>query len=217
MRAATMAALASLAMGRAAWAARPFVTDDAGTAPKGGFEAELGTESWSDAADFGVGLKHGITSRMDLGVSGGYALFPRADRSVAPAGLSFKFALVPDFLSAGFSTELGSAAYSVNGIASKTFGDFGVNLNLGGEFEGGSRDADLSWGLNPLWHLGPATLGAELRGDQRAAQAWKAGAQWRAADGFALDLGIGSDIQDDPRWRITAGAWFAFGAPEGGE
>lgn len=217
MRKATTAALAGLALCQAAQAARPFETDDAGTVHRGGFEAELGTVSWRNATDVGIGFKHGVTSRMDLCVSGGYAILPRSERSTAPVGLAFKFALLPELLSASVSMEPGSPAYSVNGIASKSLGDFAANLNLGGEFEGGSNDADFSWGINPLWNLGPATLGAELRGDQHAAQAWKAGAQWRVAKDFALDLGIGSEIGDDPRWRITAGAWFAFGTPEGGE
>jgi hypothetical protein len=65
--------LCALAMCQSALAARPFETDDAGTVAPGTFESEFGSESWKDDAAFGIGLKHGLTERMDLGVSMGYA------------------------------------------------------------------------------------------------------------------------------------------------
>lgn len=203
-------ALCGLGLCQVIWAARPFDTDDAGTVAPGTFEAELGSESWNDKGAFGLGLKHGLTERMDLGVSMGYSAWPEAERSFENAELSAKYSLVPELLSASFATPLGTSEYSLNGILSKGFGDLAVNLNLGGDFTGGERHAELSWGVNPNYAFGPLSLGAEVRGDQHAAQDWKFGGQLKPVEPFAIDLGIGSKIASDPDWRVTAGLWFAF-------
>lgn len=199
-----------------AGASRPFATDDAGTVAAGTFEAELGTESWKDASDIGISLKHGITPRMDLGVAIDYTAFPREERTYAPATLSLKYALVPDLLSASFASALGTPEYRVNGILTKSLGDFGVSANVGGEVEGGSRDAELTWGLSPTWNISGVTLGAEIageRGNDVDGMNWKVGAQLHR-EPIDFDLAVGSSFQNDPQWRITAGVWFAFGTTE---
>lgn len=205
-----MAATGAMVLCNGARAARPFATDDAGTVAPGTFETELGSESWSDKGAFSLGLKHGLTERMDLGISAGWAAWPEAERRFENAELSAKYALVPELLSMSFATALGTSEYSLNGILSKGFGDLGVNLNVGGDFAGGERHADLSWGVNPNCALGSLSLGAQVRGDQRAAQDWKVGGQLRPVESFAIDLGIGSTIASDPDWSVTAGLWFAF-------
>jgi hypothetical protein len=118
--------------------------------------------------------------------------------------------LVPELLSASFATPLGTSDYSLNGILSKGFGDLAVNLDIGGDFAGGERHANLSWGINPNYAFGPLSLGAEVRGDQHAAQSWKAGGQFKLIRNLAIDLAIGSTIASDPSWRATAGLWLAF-------
>lgn len=196
---------------------RPFEVDDAGVVPTGSFESEFGSASWKDRAEFGVGLKHGLTPRMDFGVSVGYAAIPSADRAFSPVAVSAKWVLVPELLAGTFTTTPGSSAWSLNGIASKSLGDFGANLNLGGDFAEGERNADLSWGVNPFLNVGPATIGAELLGDVEGAQQWKLGTQLHAFDGLAFDLAAGSTLDDDAVWTITAGIRGAFGTPEGRE
>lgn len=188
-----MVATGAMVLCDGAWAARPFATDDAGTVAPGTFETELGSESWSDKGTFSLGLKHGLTERMDLGISAGWAAWPEAERRFENAELSAKYALVPELLSMSFATALGTSEYSLNGILSKGFGDLGVNPNCA---------------------LGSLSLGAEVRGDQRAAQDWKVGGQLRPVESFAIDLGIGSTIASDPDWNVTAGLWFAFPALE---
>jgi hypothetical protein len=202
--------LGGLALGNLAGAARPFDTDDAGTVAPGTFEVEIGSQSWSRDLALCTGLKHGLTERMDLGIAMGYSAWPEAERAYDNAQLSVKFALVPTLLSASFSNELGTSEFSVRGILSKSFGDFHANLNLGGDFVGGQRDADLDWKLAPGYSIGPAVVGVELVGDQHEARSWKTGGQFLFSEWFAIDLGIGSSIADDPDWLVTAGVWFAF-------
>ena len=213
MKTTPTAALCLLALGILAaptGAARPFATDDAGTVAPGCFESEVSADYWNDKGAFGIGLKHGLTSRMDLGISMGHTTWPEEERAYDEPTLAFKYALVPELLSASFATELGTSEYSLNGIVSHSFGDFGINLNLGGDFVGGENHADLAWGANPTWTVGPATLGAELRGNQHEANWWQVGTQVKLADWIAVDAGLGDDITDGHDWHLTAGIWIAF-------
>jgi len=213
MKTTPTAALCLLALGILAvptGAARPFATDDAGTVAPGSFESEASADYWNDKGAFGIGLKHGLTSRMDFGISLGHTAWPEAERAFDDATLAFKYSLIPDLLSASFSSELGTTEYGVNGIVSHAFGNFGINLNLGGDFVGGENHANLAWGANPTWTLGPATLGAELRGNQHEANWWQVGAQVKLADWIAVDAGLGDDITNGHDWHLSTGIWIAF-------
>jgi hypothetical protein len=210
----TTAALCLLALctfAAPADAARPFQTDDAGTVTPGTFETELSADYWSNKGAFGFSFKHGVTSRMDLGVSIGHTSWPEDEREYDNATLAFKYALVPELLSASFATKLGTSEYSLNGIVSHSFGDLGINANVGGDFTGGERSADLSWGVNPTYAVGPVILGAELRGNQHEAAWWQAGAQVKLADWIALDAGLGDDFSKNKNdWHAATGVWIAF-------
>lgn len=193
-----------------AGAARPFVTDDAGIVALGSFESEASADYWSDKGAFGIGLKHGLTNRMDLGISMGHTAWPEEERTFDDATLAFKCSLIPGILSASFSSELGTTEYGVNSIISHTFGNFGINLNLGGDIVGSENHATLAWGANPTWTAGPATLGAELRGNQREANWWQVGTQVKLAGWIALDAGLGDDFTDGHDWHLASGIWIAF-------
>ena len=214
MKTTPTAALCLLALGILAvptGAARPFATDDAGTVAPGCFESEVSADYWNDKGAFGIGLKHGLTSRMDLGISLGHTAWPEEERAYDEPTLVFKYVLVPEILSASFATELGTSEYSLNGIVSHSFGDFGINLNLGGDFVGGENHANPTWGANPTLTLGPATLGAELRGNQHEANWWQVGTQLKLADWIAIDAGFGDDFSKNKNdWHAATGIWIAF-------
>jgi hypothetical protein len=113
------------------WAARPYMTDDAGTVEVGKFELETGANFWKDMLNAGIGLKHGVTDRMDIGFSLGYNGMPEDERGVAPAQLVLKFALIPDLLAATAMGDFGDNGYGINLIASKSFGPIAVDLTMG--------------------------------------------------------------------------------------
>jgi hypothetical protein len=74
------------------------VTDDAGTVAPETFELETGVDFWKDAATGCIGLKHGVTNRMDLGFGFGYSPQPEDERGFSGAELGLKFAIVPELL-----------------------------------------------------------------------------------------------------------------------
>ena len=192
--------------------ARPFRTDAAGTTAPSVVEMEGGADWWSDKASFGFNLKQGLTSRMDLGFHIPYAAFPDSTRAFGKASVSAKFDLVPSLASLAFSGDLGGDSYVLNGALTKAWGPIKASVDLGGHFTAGARDADLSWGVNPSYALGAATVGAELRGSQHEANWWQIGAGWKLADGIAIDAGLGDDFTDGNDWHVATGIWIALPA-----
>jgi hypothetical protein len=98
-----------------AMAARPYVTDDAGTVGLGLFELETASNCWKDRVEFGLCFKHGITDRMEIGVAMGHCASPKDERAIQDAELGFKFALIPDLFAASFTGVSGTLARR-NGI-----------------------------------------------------------------------------------------------------
>ena len=190
--------------------ARPYRTDAAGTAAPGNIEIEAAADYWNDKASFGLNMKQGITSRMDLGFHINDAVIPDSTRAFSNATISAKFDLIPTFASVAFTGALGGSAYSLKGALTKAWGPIKASVDLGGEFTAGARDADLSWGANPTYAVGPATLGAELRGNQHEANWWQAGAQVKLTDWIAFDVGLGDDFHDGNDWHVATGVWIAL-------
>ena len=190
--------------------ARPFRTDAAGTTAPANVEIELGSDWWTDQASFGLNIKQGLTSRMDLGFYVPYSAFPDSTRAFGNAKLAAKFDLVPSLVSVAFSNDLGTGNYVLNGALTKAWGPIKASADLGGRFTAGAREADLSWGLNPSYAVGPATLGAELRGDQHEANWWQVGAGYKLADWIAIDAGLGDDFSDGHTWHVATGIWIAL-------
>ncbi len=120
------------------YACRPLATDDAGTVSKGTYELEIGydfeknTEN-SDYSNFSFCLKHGLTERLDLGVS--FPVETTPEKGFGEAEIVTKFAIlrkenIPEF-SLTFTFYPGTSVYALNGILSKDFGKFITHFNLG--------------------------------------------------------------------------------------
>jgi hypothetical protein len=129
------------------YAARPFVTDDAGTVALETFELETGVDFWKDAATGCNGLKHGVTDRMDLGFGFGYSPQPEDERGFSGAELGLKFAIVPELLAVTAAGSFGSSTFAINGILSKAFGPVSFDGNLGMEAQADGNDADLTYAV----------------------------------------------------------------------
>ena len=190
--------------------ARPFRTDAAGTTAPSNIEIEAGSDWWSDHAAFGLNIKQGLTSRMDLGFYIPYSAIPDTTRAFGNAKVSAKFDLVPSFASVAFTSDLGGSNYVLNGALTNAWGPLKASVDLGGHFTAGAREADLSWGVNPSYAVGPATLGAELRGSQHEANWWQVGGSVKLADWVSLDAGLGDDFTDGNDWHVATGVWIAL-------
>jgi hypothetical protein len=198
------------ALSSSAHAARPFAADDAGLVAPGTFEIETAGDYWHNAAAFGIGLKHGLTERMDIGLGLGGCILPEHDHGFDAACLGLKFALLPDVLAATFNGVFGDPVYDVNFIYSTTLKNLALNTNVGGVFVATSADADLTYGLASVYSFNSWEVGAEIGGTQHALSWWQIGARFALADWWALDAGLGGNFKDGVQLNATTGLWFAF-------
>jgi len=213
-------------------ASRPLATDDAGTVAPGKYEVELAYEHTQCRPDGlcqapGFQLKHGLTSRMDIGVAFGHETAKDAEGNTVswgttPLAVGLKASLLrehkslPDLsLSAGYET--GSGGWSLSGIASKEIAGLGFHLNLG---YNGSGEAmvrgSYGFGLAAEHTLFQklrlcAELNSELLDDGRQVL------RNSGLVGGSLDLGFGSwDLggrlfdKRGPRWQAVTGLTMEF-------
>jgi hypothetical protein len=193
------------------FAARPFNVDDAGTVAPGGFELELGGDVWEDYAILGLGFKHGLTDRMDIGVGFGYTILPDDTTGLGGAEVDLKFALVPDLFATSFTGSLGTMPYALNAIITRNFGPAEVDINVGYEATGiEGSEGTITYALAIIYSTGPIELGAEASGDEEDIQSWLAGARYAITNNFVVDGGIIGGFQEDSALSATLGIHYEF-------
>lgn len=187
------------------YAARPFATDDAGTVAPSGYELEIGYDFWEDEGAFGLGFKHGLTEKMDIGVGFGYYLVPEEIRDFSNADFCLKYALIPDVFSASFTTSFGDYPFCLNGILTRFFGQTEINANLGYSI----GDSTITYALATIYDTDRFDVGMEASGDKNGLQNWLIGGRYRIFKGFAFDLGFSSDYKMELK-TATLGIHYEF-------
>jgi hypothetical protein len=183
-------------------AARPFRSDDAGTVPAAGYELEAGYDLGEELGAVGVGFKHGLTEKMDIGVGFGFNIVTEPKNSFTGSGLSLKYALVPGFLAASFATEIGGSAYVLNGILTRCFGA----AEIDGNFGYATGDSSVTYALAAVYSAGALAFGTEISGD-RETESWLAGLRYAVRDGLAVDAGFTSDFDLDAKALSVGFHW----------
>jgi hypothetical protein len=192
-----------------AFAARPFVTDDPGTVVKEKFEAEPSINYGNNFTLAGLTFQHGITDRADIEFCLGYCAHPEGERKVTPAGLVFKFGIIPNLLAATLGMTFGETAYGANLIAGKTLGSFSGDVNLGYTTQADTNDADVTYGLDVVYTIGKLGIGAEVFGTQEMAH-WQIGLKFTITDRLFIDSAVGTTIDPLPVVQATSGLWAMF-------
>lgn len=193
------------------YGARPFATDDAGTVEQGTHELEFGCDFWSEQTMLGLGFKHGLTERMDLGVGFSYIIEPRENDGFEGAELGVKFALIPDVFSASLTSMFGDAAYTLNGIITHTLGPLEIDGNFGYEATGiRGEEGTIIYALAVIFNAEQFAFGVEGSGDKDGLQSWLMGGRYALHDGFAIDAGISGGFEDDGVNTIVAGIHYEF-------
>ena len=198
----------------AAFAFRPFITDDAGTVIPSTFELEVSADYWHDKAAFGLGLKHGITERMDIGVAFGRCMLPEDKSGYDPAELSLKFNFIADRLSASFSGSFGDLCYSALLIYSQPIASFSLHANLGYSAVGALDDGLLTYALALIAGIGRFSFGPEFGGTHQSVDWWQVGTQVTLTEWLAADIAVGGDFNTDVDFNAATGLFFAFPLPE---
>lgn len=193
------------------YGARPFATDDAGTVASGVYELEAGCNFWSDWADVGVGFKHGLSQRMDIGIGFGITITPEETERLSPLELSLKFALIPDFLAISVASEFGTSSYSLNDIASRTFGPFEIDLNLGYDASGiENEEGTITYSGAVIFTTEKFDFGAEASGDRNGFQIWLCGGRFHILENLAIDAGISGGFEEGSDLTATLGSHYEF-------
>ena len=198
----------------AGFAFRPFITDDAGTVVPSTFELETSADYWHDKAAFGLCLKHGVTQRMDIGVSFGKCMLPEDASGYDPAELSIKFNFIPDRLSASFGGSFGDPCYSALLIYSQPIALFSLHANLGYSAIGADKEGFLTYALAWIAEIGRCAFGPEFGGTHESVDWWQAGCQVGITDWCAVDVALGGNFKRDIDWNAATGLFFAFPPPK---
>jgi hypothetical protein len=196
------------------FAYRPFVTDDAATVINGTFEFETGADYWSNNAEFGFGLKHGITARMDIGVSLGHVTLPENERCFHGAEIGLKYALVPEMLAVSVAGCFGDPAYGANLVFSKSITFFSIHTNLGYSAIATTNDAEMTYGFASDAVIKKFSVGGEICGTHKELNWWQVGTIFTFTDWLVLDLGVGGNFEKNIAMNATTGLWFAFPIPK---
>jgi len=187
-----------------AFAARPFSTDDAGTVSPGAYELELGYDLWSEIGSLGLGFKHGLTDKMDIGIGFGFNLVTEPKNSFTPSELCLKYAILPDFLATSFTAEIGGSSYALNGILTRCFGPVEFDANLGYV----TGDSSITYAGAIIYSIGNFALGGEVLGDKET-QSFLVGGRWTIKEGLMLDAGFTSDFDFEEK-IATSGLHYEF-------
>jgi hypothetical protein len=194
------------------YGARPFSTDDAGTVEQSIYELELGLDFWSGEARPGLGFKHGLTDRMDLGVGLGYTMAPEEEAGFENAELGLKFVMIPHLFAVSITGSFGLEAYMLNGIVTRTFGPLEVDGNFGYETAGTASDVGgtITYALALIFDAGQYAIGIEGVGEKDGLQTWLVGGRYNLFDGFAADVGIYGGFGEDSEMAATIGIHYEF-------
>lgn len=198
-----------------AFAAYPLATDDAGIVPRNAYELEASYDNFKDESDLanqegGISFKHGITEKMDIGLSFPYRIHPAADESFGAAALSLKFSLISDVLAFSLANELGESEYFLNAVYTKEFSVLKLHLN-GGYLSSGDDTVKgaAAWGLAGEYAFAKYEAVAELTGEEGGVGSALVGLRRRLKEGLFISAAVARALEAD-RYRVTGGFHFEF-------
>jgi len=199
----------------ALFGAYPLTTDDIGTVDINKFEVETSydncgnnNELWDRSCAFS--LKHGVTEKMDIGLSFPIKLCPCENERVGAAVLGLKFLLFKNIAAFSFSNELGGKEYFLNGIISKELSPVIAHVNAGYLATGDETlKGAMTHGCGLEYPIGRFGLVGEIVGEEMGLRNWLAGVRYRIDD-YILIGGAVSDGLGDVNDRVTVGLHTEF-------
>ncbi len=196
-------------------AAYPLTTDDAGTVNLSGYELEAAYDNFNDGENTrtqtgGISFKHGITERMDIGVSLPCRVHPVVSERLGSASLGLKFSLVKDILAFSIANELGKKEYFLNAIYTKAFTAFRFHVNAGYLVTGDANErGTASYGLAAEYQMGKYSVVGELQQQEGGHGNVLLGLRYHLKEAFFISSGVARALEAD-RDRVTAGFHLEF-------
>jgi hypothetical protein len=200
---------------RCVFSAYPLATDDAGTVKVGGYEFEAGYDNCRDENDLinrncGVSLKHGVTEKMDIGISFPYQVDPAKNENMGEASFSLKFTLIKDMVAVTFTNEVGEKDYFINAIYSKEFSFIKFNVNAGYSSTGDETAKGAgSYGASAEFPVKKFEIIGEVQGQECGKGNGLAGIRYRITDAFFVAAGASKVFAMDEN-KLTGGFHFEF-------
>ncbi|MFA5779708.1 MAG: hypothetical protein WC947_06195 [Elusimicrobiota bacterium] len=188
--------------GSVLFAAHPLTTDDIGTVEIGKYELEVGYDNCKDENIFrnhscGLSLKHGITEKMDIGISFPYQVEPKPAEPLGMTTLGFKFLLLKDIFALTVNNELGSSEYFLNGIFSREIQPVTVHANIGYAVSGDENtEGEIIYSSAIEYPLEKIDLVGEVVGEKIGLQNYLLGVRYKLADISSLNFAYGKGFKN---------------------
>lgn len=185
-----------------AFAAHPLTTDDIGTVEIGKYELEVGYDNCKGEDvlrnhSCGVSLKHGITEKMDIGISLPYQVEPKVAENFGVATLGFKFLLIKDIFAFSVNNELGSSEYFLNGIFSRELQPVTVHANIGYAASGDENtEGEIIYSSAFEYPLKKIDLVGEVIAEKIGLQNWLFGLRYKIGEVTAINCGYGNGFRN---------------------
>lgn len=198
-----------------AFAAYPLATDDAGTVNQNSFELEAGYDNSKDHDNLAnqataFSFKHGVTERLDVGITVPYRIRPSSDERMGAASMAFKFSLVKDVVAMTFSNELGEKAYFLSAIYTKEFPGIKLNINAGYLSTGDeTKKGTGSYGLALEYPMGKFEAVGEVQEQEGGEGNALLGLRCHIKDPLFIAAGVGRDFESG-NYCFNAGLHFEF-------
>jgi hypothetical protein len=185
-----------------AFAAHPLTTDDIGTVDVGKYELEAGYDNCKGEDvlrnhSCGISLKHGITEKMDIGISLPYQIEPKPEEPFGTTTLGFKFLLVKDILALTVNNELGSPEYFLNGIFSREIQPVTVHTNIGYAVSGDENtEGEIIYSSAFEYPLEKIDLVGEVVAEKIGLQNWLVGLRYKLGEVTSLNCAYGNGFRN---------------------
>ena len=185
------------------FAAHPLTTDDIGTVEVGKYELEIGYDNCKNHGELrnhscGLSLKHGISQKLDIGISFPYHIEPKPAERLGSVSLSFKFLLVEDIFAFTLANELGSEEYFINGISTREISSLVVHFNLGYQATG-NENVKGKILYNSAFEYSPLNkidFVGEVLGEETGLQNWLLGMRYKINDVCFFDFGYENGLRE---------------------
>ena len=188
-------------LGSVLFVAHPLTTDDIGTVEIGKYELEVGYDNCKDENIFrnhscGLSLKHGITEKMDIGISFPYQIKPKPAEPLGTTTLGFKFLLLKDIFALTVNNELGSSEYFINGIFTREIQPINVHANIGYAVSGDENTAgEIIYSSAFEYPLSKIDLVGEVVAEKIGLQNWLVGLRYKLGEVTSLNCAYGNGFR----------------------
>ena len=185
-------------LGNGLFAAHPLTTDDVGIVDIGKYELEVGYDNVKEEDilrnhSCGVSFKHGITDKMDVGISLPYQIKPKLTEPLGTTTLGLEFLLIKDIFAFSINNELGSKEYFLNGIISKNIKPFDLHLNFGYEASGDEYiEGEMVYSAAVEYPLEKIDFVGEIVGRENEFENWLVGIRYKLGEITAVNFAYGN-------------------------